>query len=230
MSNNLFLYPGDSLIRQLSETLLLFLTGNPHSGLLPPHTSQSDRKKCHDDHQITKIACARVTAHSVEKLGPNSVCKGRVNFEWALVENYGTNLLPKSLRKITEYIGRNNSFVVLTVGLHLKLDFEAVLEKFVRKILTIIETKGNGWPKIIWMGIHAVPGYLRTAPSFSNKGLTVFNNKMHGYLERRNVTVIDTFELTRHLKSFDGLHYGMGANYQKVHILLNHIEEFYNSC
>ncbi len=221
---------GDSLIRQLSRTLLLFLTGNSRSGLIPAKASRSDREKCHDDHQITKLCSVKVTAHSLEELGIGSVCNGSVNFEWALVENYKKYLPNDDVKKVTEYLGRNNSFVVLAVGLHYRLHLQDVIGKYVDKLLTLIETKGNGWPKVIWMGIHAVPDYLLTEPLFNNKGILEFNNKLHDYLEKRNVTVIDTFYLTNQLRSYDGLHYGIGLNHQKMHVLLNHIGEFYGEC
>ncbi len=172
----------------------------------------------------------KVTANTLEELEPNSVCNGRVNFKFDLVQNYKKYLPKDDLDKIKEYLGRNDSFVVMAIGLHYRLDLEAVKREYLEKVLTLVETEGKGWPKIIWMGIHAVPDYLLTEPLFNNKGILEYNNRLHEYLNNRNVTVIDTFDMTKQLKSYDGLHYGLGANYQKMHFLLNHLEEFYEKC
>eukprot|EP00794_Sanderia_malayensis_P000231 gene231-846_t len=135
---------GDSIIRQLSRSLLLFVTGNRHSGIIPVNTSQSDRAICYEDHQITKRCSVKITAHKLEELEPNSVCKGNVKFKFDLVENYKKYLPQKDMDKIKEYLGRNNSFIVMSIGLHYRLDIEAVVREYLDKVLSLIETEGNG--------------------------------------------------------------------------------------
>lgn len=219
---------GDSIIRQLSRTMLLLLTGNTYSGSIPFNASQSDRDYCHSDHQIAIKKCSMgVAAHSLAELDRKSICAGKINFNLDLVENYKKYLPDDDVNQIKAYLGRENSFVVMAIGLHYRLDLDAVIKVYVNNILDLIRNEGHGWPKVIWMGIHAVPGHLLTDPLFHNKGILEFNEKIHKYLTYRNVTVIDTFDLTKNMRSYDGLHYGLGVNFQKINILLNHLEGRY---
>ncbi|XP_065056954.1 uncharacterized protein LOC135685081 isoform X1 [Rhopilema esculentum] len=222
---------GDSVIRQLSRTMFLLLSGNLHSGAMPGKATDEERAFCYADHQIAIKKCnLEIVAHKLEELPPRSICNGKVNFNLDLVENYKKYLQDKDMEQIRKYLKREDSYVVLAVGLHYRLDLNKVIDLYVKKVLDVIETEGNGWPKVIWMGIHAVPDFLLMNPLFHNAGILEFNNKIHNYLMRRGVAVIDTFNMSKSLFSYDGLHYGIGLNFLKIQILLNYLEEKYERC
>ena len=222
---------GDSVIRQLSRTMFLLLSGNLHSGAMPGKATDEERAFCYADHQIAIKKCnLEIVAHKLEELPPKSICNGNVSFNLDLVENYKKYLQDIDMEQIRKYLKRKDSYVVLAVGLHYRLDLNKVIDLYVKKVLDVIETEGNGWPKVIWMGIHAVPDFLLMNPLFHNAGILEFNNKIHNYLRRRGVTVIDTFNMSKGLFSYDGLHYGIGLNFLKIQILLNYLEERYERC
>ena len=211
--------------------MFLLLSGNLYSGAMPVKASKAERDLCYADHQIAIKKCnLEIVAHAIEELEPNSICNGKVDFNLDLVENYKKYLQDKDMKQIRSYLGRENSFVVLAVGLHYRLDIDKVISVYVKKVLDVIELEGNGWPKVIWMGLHAVPDFLLMHPLFDNQGISRFNSQMHEYLKERNVAVIDTFNISKDLFSYDGLHYGIGLNFLKVQILLNFLEERYERC
>lgn len=211
--------------------MFLLLSGNLYSGAMPAKATQAERELCYADHQIAIKKCnLEIVAHKIEELEPNSICGGNINFHIDLVENYKKYLQDADMHQIRSYLGRKDSYVVLAVGLHYRLDFDKVIEVYVKKVLDVIEYEGNGWPKVVWMGIHAVPDFLLMNPLFDNPGISGFNTKMHKYLKSRNIDVIDTFDMSKDLFSYDGLHYGVGMNFLKVQILLNYLEEKYERC
>lgn len=211
--------------------MFLLLSGNPNSGAIPVKASKKDREFCYGDHQIAIKKCnLEVVAHRIDELVPNSICGGKVNFHLDLVENYKKYLPDPDMKQIRQYLGRNNAFVVLAVGLHYRLDVQKVIDVYIKKVLDVIESEGNGWPKVIWMGIHAVPNFLLMNPLFHNEGILKFNKQIHEYLRRRDVAVIDTFDMSKRLLSYDGLHYGLGLNFLKVNMILNYLEEQYERC
>ena len=211
--------------------MFLLLSGNPYSGAMPVKASKKDREFCYGDLQIAIKKCnLEVVAHRIDELTPNSICGGKINFHLDLVENYKKYLPDTDMKQIRQYLGRNNSFVVLAVGLHYRLDVDKVIDVYINKVLDVIESEGNGWPKIIWMGIHAVPNFLLMEPLFHNEGILKFNKQIHEYLRRRDVAVIDTFDMSKRLLSYDGLHYGLGLNFLKVNMILNYLEEQYERC
>ena len=211
--------------------MFLLLSGNLNSGAMPAKATKAEKEFCYADHQIAIKKCnLEIVAHSIEELKPNSICNGKVNFNLDLVENYKKYLPDKDMQQIRSYLGRKNSYVVLAVGLHYRLDLDKVIEVYVKKVLDVIQLEGNGWPKVVWMGIHAVPNFLLMNPLFDNPGITKFNAKLHEYLRTRNVDVIDTFDMSKDLLSYDGLHHGIGLNFLKIQILLNYLEERYERC
>lgn len=211
--------------------MFLLLSGNLYSGAMPAKATKEEREFCYADHQIAIKKCnLEIVAHKIEELEDNSICGGKLNFNLDLVENYKKCLQDEDMGQIRKYLGRENSFVVLAVGLHYRLDLDKVMEVYVKKVLDVIELEGNGWPKVIWMGIHAVPDFLLMNPLFDNTGIARFNAGMHKYLRSRDVYVIDTFDMSKDLFSYDGLHHGIGMNFLKVQILLNYLEERYESC
>ena len=79
---------------------------------------------------------------------------------------------------------------------------------------------------MVWAGTHA-PGLLKSPriPSQSTDSIAEFNAKTKAIFSAEGIPVFDTFQLTAHTMSYDGVHFGQGVNNMKAQILLNHILE-----
>ena len=215
---------GDSLVRHLSTSLLLLLSGNFDSGAMPVNASQSDRDKCHGEFQLTYRDCSiDISAHSIKDLPHNSICNGNFSFNVDCVQDYTRNIGKQAMDKVDETLGHNNSYLIVGVGLHYLLDSDSVIAQM-RKLIEYIERKGNGWPNIIWVELHSLNGFLRMETKFHNDRIKKFNDKVNEFLGRRNVNVIKTFDISRDLKSYDGQHYGIGFNLHKLNMVLSFLQ------
>lgn len=56
-----------------------------------------------------------------------------------------------------------------------------------------------------------------------------YNRRVNDILRRRGISVLDFFEMTKSVMSFDGSHYGLGLNNLKAQVLLNYILEMRTS-
>eukprot|EP00794_Sanderia_malayensis_P000217 gene217-832_t len=230
--NNIRLaFIGDSVIRQLFTTMLLILSGNPQSGSVPRNASKSELSRCAGELQLTQRDCSiGITAHSMDVLPLGSICDGATDFQLHLLTDYGSSLQTDVLDKIKEMLGQKNSYVVLGVGFHYGLNSDYVISNFISKVTRLVENGGHGWPRIIWMELHSLNGFLRMETKFHNDRIFKFNSHVNDYLEKRNITVLRTFEKSKILKSYDGQHYGLGFNLHKIQMILNLIESEYQKC
>ena len=51
---------------------------------------------------------------------------------------------------------------------------------------------------------------------------------MEKYWAERNVAVVDTYEISKRIKSYDGRHYGFGLNKLKIQLILLEILDYYS--
>ena len=215
---------GDSLIRQLSSMMLILLSGDPLLGAMPTRASKSDLEKCKGEFQIIEKDCSiYLSAHSTSETRNGSICGGNYRFTINSVQVYMNTITDEVIEKTKALLGVKHSYLVIGVGMHFYLDVSLVKRAFINKVLDLINKHGNGWPKIIWIGIHNVDGFLRIDTKFHNEAIQNFNHAIRTYLESMNVTFIRTFEMSQNLKSYDGQHYGFGFNYYKIQLILNHL-------
>ncbi|XP_057315806.1 uncharacterized protein LOC130656882 [Hydractinia symbiolongicarpus] len=220
---------GDSLMRQFHTMMLLLLTDDYLEGSIPFNATYNKKKLCRGEQQITNKVCSvEIVSKTTDELPLNSVCGGKVNLKVDLVQDYHRTLITDVSNKLKSILNLENHWVIAGVGLHYQLDFNAVKKEYLDKVWNILGESKNGWPKIIWIGIHGVHGFLRMQTGQSNAKIQNFNKKVNKYWEERNVTVIETFNMSVGLKSYDGRHYGFGFNRLKVQVLLNYLYQAYN--
>ena len=208
--------------------MLMLLSGDPLQGAMSTRASASDLENCKGELQIVvKECCTALTAHSTSETRNGTICGGKYHFEIYNSQVYMNTLTDEAIEKVTALLGVKNSYLVVGVGMHFYLDFAVVKRAFIDKLLNLIKDGGSGWPKIVWIGIHNVDGFLRIDTKFHNDAIQNYNHAVRNYLAERNVTFIRTFEMSRNLRSYDGQHYGVGFNNYKIQILLNYLMREY---
>ena len=152
-----------------------------------------------------------------------NVCGGLVDLE--LMHDYNTDLSSTIHQKIVSLRGTEGSWLVLGVGMHYQLDFEALEKRYLSKIVKLLHK--SSWPRVIWLGLHGIFGFLRVTSGPANAKIEMYNQKVQDYLSTTNIHVIETFNMTKGVKSYDGRHYGIAVNLVKVQAVLNVIEQFH---
>ena len=208
----------------------MFLTDNYFDGSLPVNITELEKQMCRGESQITNKKCSvEIVAQNVEELPEFSVCsnvKSKMKVE--IVQDYHTTLIPKVSEKIDKLFEKENSFIISGVGLHYQLDFNIVKKEYLEKIWSKLKASKNGWPKLIWISVHGIHGFLRLATRFANQRIVTFNKKVEKYWAERNVAVVDTYEISKRIKSYDGRHYGFGLNKLKIQLILLEILDYYS--
>ena len=209
-------------MRQLSSTMLLLLSGDPMFGAMPARASAADLENCKGEFQIIDKDCSiYLASHSTADAKNNSICRGNVNFSVESAQLYVNIINNEALSLINKHLGVKNSYLVVGVGMHFWLRVVLVIKDFLSVILKMIKDRGNGWPRIIWIELHNIDGFLRIDTKFHNDKIKTFNKEINEYLEKRNITVVRTYEISKKLKSYDGQHYGVGFNLFKINLVLN---------
>ena len=225
-----FYVSGDSLIRHVHTATLLHLTNNYETGAIPQNASDKDRQHCSGVLQIVHKECSvEVAAKNVDELHPDTICTGFTpnKFIVDLVQDYHRVLLQKVRDKINSVINRENTWLILGVGLHYQLEIDSLKREYLDKVFEILSHSSNGWPKILWVELHAFSGYIRQVEGPTMKKIENFNKLVEEYLEKRGAKVLKTFEITKNVKSYDGRHHGLGMNLLKVDLIMNYLEQFY---
>lgn len=83
------------------------------------------------------------------------------------------------------------------------------------------------WPKVIWFNSHSV-GLLKTpnVPAQHNEQIKRYSKLMQAAMDKQGIPVLNFYQLTEGVMSYDGLHYGKGINDVKVRIFLNYFFEY----
>lgn len=224
-------FVGDSLTRHFYVALVLLLTDNYATGAIRPEINQEQKEKCQGELQFVdsgKYGCHRFTAKKWEQL--HNVCNGEVNFKVYLEEAYNYNLFPNAVKAIESLLNKTGSVVVMNVGIHMSLNSEEVIKKYVGPIVDMIASRGNGWPKLIWHDLHSVDNFLRSEiqPLFTS--WKKFNHEMKEYFRKVQVDVLQTTLLTNSLLSYDFRHFGLGGNMAKLQVLLKYLRNWFQNC
>ena len=209
--------------------MLILLSGDTLLGAMPRKASKADLDRCKGEFQIVDKECSiYLSAHSSDQLRHTSICGGKGNISIDSAQVYLNGITDEALDKTSKLIGVENSYVIAGVGMHFYLDVPSVKKNFIDKILELVDKGGSGWPKIVWIGIHNVDGFLRIDTKFQNAAIDKFNDEIWTYLKQKGIPFIRTFEMSKNLKSYDGQHYGVGFNRYKIHLLLNHLIREHN--
>ena len=213
----------------MHTVLLLMITNNYYEGSIPIKTSDENRKLCRGEHQITSKKCSvELVAQTTNELSKNAICTGKNNFFVDIIQDYHRTLIPEIKTKIKDLLGRRNSWIIAGVGLHYQLDFEIMKTEYLDKVWAMLQSSSNGWPRLIWIGIHGTFGFLRLDTDVNNNRKIAFNKKVNDYWTKREVVVIETFNMSSGIRSFDGRHYGIGFNELKIQMIVNLLYQQYN--
>ena len=227
-------FVGDSFIRHFFVGFALLVTGDPVRGALRSSLSEEEKQQCSGELQFVdrgKHSCHLKTIHRWEEFGENQVCEGETaQFKTYLVEAYSMPQLPSALQTVKNLLGKRASVVVLGVGIHFSLNATKVIEEYLSPLLDMIESRGNGWPLMIWANIHRVDNFLVSDCEKNYSPVEKFNQEMLRYCSARDIPVLETSRVTRFIKSNDGLHFGYGGNMAKVQILLNYLKNVFELC
>ena len=152
-------------------------------------------------------------------------CNGSVHLHYRF--HYLTAHAESIFRDVLSLGNRSKTMVVLSLGLHESLNHRAVISKVMSPLLSRMAAMNLTWPKLLWIGVHQW-GLLKSGlgyPTQSRARVVDFNKQMGSFLGRMGVPVLDTFNLTGGVMSFDGAHFGRGVNKVKADILLNYLLE-----
>ena len=227
---HIFLILGDSLVRQLYTMLVLMLTNGFNEGSFRKALTKEDRKFCRGEHQITSRLCSLniVAKKLTQSNNSSSICNGYGNIDVDYLIDYKQKFADEFNKKIDSLSSKENSWIICSVGLHFHLDFDKLKEIFLDRLWEKLQRSGKKWPKLIWVGLHGLAGFLKLSQIPHKGKLKGFNSKVTDYWTKRNVTIIDTYPLSEGIKSYDGVHYGLGLNHLKMHIILDTIKQYYD--
>ena len=223
-------FMGDSIIRHFFNALMVLITNDAKEGALRQGITDDAKKTCSYDLQFVDSAksnCAGKIAMTSQGIPAHKVCQGRFNNSVKCIPAYNLGRAGMALNVIRENLNKSKSVVVVGVGLHMNLDFNAVKSRYMDPIIQLKKNSRSEWPLIIWATGHTQGTlkpvqYLKTQ---NNDRIMEYNRQMKEYLQPHRIPVFDVFNLTVGIKSYDGTHYGFGVNMVKAQLLMNFLEE-----
>lgn len=222
-------FMGDSLVRHLFSSILLILTNDFKYGALKTTTSKKYRTLCQGDSQFIDSMCHVHIAMRWKDLSLHrTFCpQSHPNkFKLDFIEAYNVKHAPIAVQIMKRQLSRVGSVVLLGIGIHDSFNATLVVNNYLKPIMELVRRSRNGWPHLVWLTTHSAgplkPMYYRHQ---NNPSIVAFNRVLTEYCRRHNITVLDTFNMTKGVHSFDGTHYGFGVNMKKAQILLNYLRE-----
>lgn len=150
------------------------------------------------------------------------VCGDRVRIR--LSELISTMDSKSILRTVSSLIGKPGSVLIIGIGHHDAFNVQSVVSKVLSPALDRLAQSGQIWPKVIWVGTHAMAPLMTPAsPNHTNPNVLRFNRAIRDVLKPRGVNIFDTFNLTLNLASVDGSHYSKGAHLLKARVLVEYL-------
>ncbi|XP_059142496.1 uncharacterized protein LOC131930126 [Physella acuta] len=211
LANLTIYFVGDSLMRQVALSVLGLLRDD----VLMDNTPRDMQAKC-DRYYMYFSECSGVIQRDTHNCGRKVRLK--------IVELWSVSQIANILEAMGELSGKNNSLFVFGIGMHDGLDHELILTKVLNPIFELMSM--SPWPKVIWMTPHA-PGLLKSGLNTAQQSdhMKFYNRVIRGVMEKRGVPVVDFFNLTEGVMSYDGTHFGKGLNDVKAHIFVNFLLE-----
>ena len=226
---------GDSLVRHMFSALLILLTNDKKKGALRTDISQRAVELCADENQFVDSAChTKLAMNYADVKSHKTYCANLTNHNKPLlsfVEAYSMKQSSLAIKTISEKLLETRPFILLGIGIHDSFDHSRVIAEL---LLPIVELRRSVWKDnstIIWLNTHA-SGPLKPTEFRERQGnekIQVFNSMVQKFCEMNNLLVIDTFNFTTGVYSFDGTHYGFEINRLKTQILLNGLTDAINN-
>ncbi|XP_067665829.1 uncharacterized protein [Haliotis asinina] len=219
LRNGTILVVGDSFQRHLFSALLIILRGNNTQGPLSKKTPAELLKKCLGMNAFGLKECRTY----IDIHPGHSLCNGSVHVNFASHSHFQAKL--GMLRYVKLAANQRRHLILGGIGIHDNAN-SALATTYIKPSLDLLKNKTSKWPLFMWSNIHS-PG-LTKSPYFIFQGsenIKAFNKAMTKLFKEHDVPVLDTFNLTQGVTSFDGTHYGLGVNLMKAQIFLNYIAE-----
>lgn len=227
-------FMGDSLVRHLFSSVMLILTNDFKHGALKKRTPSQFKKFCRGDSQFIDSMCHVHIAMRWKDISIHPTFCPQANplrFKLDFIEAYNIKHAPVALTMIKRQLSRRGSVVLLGIGIHNSFNASLVIESYLEPIVKLLSKSRNGWPHLIWLTTHSA-GPLKPRSFYQRQGnhaILAYNTKLTDYCRRFNITVLDTFNMTRGVHSFDGTHYGFGVNMMKAQVVFNYLREKFGS-
>ena len=221
---------GDSLVRHIFSSLLLLLTQDKESGALLTDIKQIDKEICSGENQFTDSACHKKLIMYWKDIKSNPRYCSSTHRDGkpilSFVEAYNVNHLSLASEELEQRLSEKNPLVIIGIGVHDNFNHTKVINDYLSPLVGIRDSKANKGI-FIWMNTHSSgplkPNQFRDVQG--NKNIQIFNKVLQDYCEKRNILLMDTFNFTKGIHSFDGTHYGYEINRLKTQILLDSLEE-----
>ena len=210
-------------MRHLFSALRIILTNNPNYGCLKKNTPPTYQYLCKGENQFTDGIC-----HAFIEMDGHDLCTGKSSkFYISFIEAYNVKHLDVAIRTIKKLLGEPFTYVLIGSGIHDNFDWKMMISDYLEPIVSIVSSKGIGWPRLVWLTTHAAGPLkpLTYAVKQGNEAIKRYNQQIARFCYRNNITLFDTYNMTRQTYSYDGTHYGLGVNMVKAQVLLNFIED-----
>lgn len=218
---------GDSLVRHMFSSLLILLTKDKENGALLTQIKPIEKEICSGENQFTDSACHKklVMYWNDIKINPK-YCHGNKRPRLSFIEAYNVKHYNLAYDELKERLSEEKPLVVLGIGVHDNFNYTTVINDYLSPIVDMrntAERKGT----FIWLNTHSSgplkPNQFREIQG--NKKIKIFNKILRDFCNEKNIMLMDTFNFTRGIHSFDGTHYGYEINRLKIQILLNSLKE-----
>nr|KAG5711798.1 hypothetical protein BaRGS_023562 [Batillaria attramentaria] len=154
------------------------------------------------------------------------ICQGRARIRY--VEVFKIKNAKDVHNAILQLRNTPRSLVFFSTGIHNDFNAGMLQRKVLLPLVHKMKSERLRRPQIVWATTHSF-GLMKT-PAFSSQTSETamkYNDQMDALMRFNRLPVFDTFNLTKGLVSYDGVHYGLGANRVKVRIFLNYLLELY---
>nr|KAG5711797.1 hypothetical protein BaRGS_023561 [Batillaria attramentaria] len=220
LDNATLYFIGDSFVRHVYTAFLLAGRADDFTGAFLPNAPPGIRAACPGIYMFTEKVCR----HWLDR--DALICRGRTRIKFfELVYIKQAQQIHKT---ILELRNTSRSLVLVGTGIHDNFKANETQQKVLLPLMQRMKSENVTRPKVVWAATHA-PGLMKTprVPEQSYESVLKYNMRMKEFLTEWQVPVFDTFNMTDGLMSFDGAHYGLGANKVKARIFLNYLLELY---
>jgi len=220
---------GDSLVRHVFSALLIQLTNDPVYGALKPSLKPAELEFCKEENQFVDSSCHVKLAMKWQDIQNNGAfCpRERLKLRMSFIEAYSTSTSKLALASIAERLVEPRPLVVIGIGIHDNFNATKIYENFLSPIVQLKSKFVQSRPVMIWVNTHA-SGPLKPIEFQEiqgNKQILKYNAHMEEFCRRHSIPVLDTFNMTFGVHSFDGTHYSRTLNLLKSTYLVRGIEQ-----
>ncbi|KAK7497208.1 hypothetical protein BaRGS_00011502 [Batillaria attramentaria] len=152
-------------------------------------------------------------------------CNGKVEMKFLKQSRYqDANVVHGAVQTLRQNPNRR-SIVVLATGLHDNLNFRAMQQKVLLPLLRNRTREELSRPRLVWMSVPC-PGLLKNGNQRQGReNVLRFNREMARFLRTWHVPVLERFNMTDGVMSFDGTHFGLGLNRAAAQVILYYLRE-----